>query len=266
MKHLSEIPKAPSELRPEIPTDLDMIVLRALAKDPADRFESAEEMERELARVAGGGGVTAETAEAATAVLAGAGLAEAAPTMISRRPVVAPRETYDDPYYDYEEPPRRARRKRRGFLLLGPDPGRAQRDEARGGAARRGDAEAAGREGDPGRRSQAAGKQPLAPHRPRRRALRPRPRRGRADPEGKRRADLRVDWKAARERAGRLRRPRGRRDRHDPSRGPDPQPGRDLLRRPAGLGHRPGPEGRHERRSGQHGSHQHLQRPADDRA
>ena len=109
MKHLSEIPKAPSELRPEIPTDLDMIVLRALAKDPADRFESAEEMERELARVAGGGGVTTETAEAATAVLAGAGLAEAAPTMISRRPVVAPRETYDDHYYDYEEPPRRRR-------------------------------------------------------------------------------------------------------------------------------------------------------------
>ena len=109
MKHLSEIPKAPSELRPEIPTDLDMIVLRALAKDPTDRFESAEEMERELARVAGGGGVTTETAEAATAVLAGAGLAEAAPTMISRRPVVAPRETYDDHYYDYEEPPRRRR-------------------------------------------------------------------------------------------------------------------------------------------------------------
>jgi eukaryotic-like serine/threonine-protein kinase len=98
MKHLSEIPKAPSELRPEIPTDLDMIVLRALAKDPADRFESAEEMERELARVAGGGGVTAETADADTA-----------PTMISRRPVVAPRQPYDEHYYDYEEPPRRRR-------------------------------------------------------------------------------------------------------------------------------------------------------------
>ena len=76
MKHLSEVPKPPSELRPEIPADLDMIVLRALAKDPGDRFESAEEMERELARVAGGGGVTSETAEAATAVLAGAGVAD----------------------------------------------------------------------------------------------------------------------------------------------------------------------------------------------
>jgi eukaryotic-like serine/threonine-protein kinase len=111
MKHLSEIPKSPSELRSEIPADLDMVVLRALAKDPADRFESAEEMERELARVAQGAGVTAETAEAATAVLAGAGLAETAPTMISRRPVVAPRpsERYGEDYYEYEEPPRRRR-------------------------------------------------------------------------------------------------------------------------------------------------------------
>ena len=110
MKHLSEIPTAPSELRPDISADLDMVVLRALAKDPEDRFQSAEEMERELARVASGSGVTAETAEAATAVLAGAGLADTAPTMISRRPVVAPRpDAYRADYYDYEEPRRRRR-------------------------------------------------------------------------------------------------------------------------------------------------------------
>jgi len=110
MKHLSEIPTAPSELRPDIPADLDMVVLRALAKDPEDRFQSAEEMERELTRVASGAGVTSETAEAATAVLAGAGLADTAPTMISRRPVVAPRpDAYRADYYEYEEPRRRRR-------------------------------------------------------------------------------------------------------------------------------------------------------------
>ena len=111
MKHLSEVPKPPSSLRPEVPPDLDMIVLRALAKDPAERFESAEEMDEELARVAGGGAVTSETAEAATAVLAGAGIAESAPTIVSRRPVVAPRpeQPYrEQEYYDYE-PPRRRR-------------------------------------------------------------------------------------------------------------------------------------------------------------
>src|SRR5262245_42844221 len=109
MKHLSEIPRPPSELRPEIPADLDMVVLRALAKDPSDRYENAEEMERDLARVSQGAGVTAETAEAATAVLTGAGLADTAPTMISRRPVVAPYPTYGRDYYDYEEPRKRRR-------------------------------------------------------------------------------------------------------------------------------------------------------------
>jgi eukaryotic-like serine/threonine-protein kinase len=112
MKHLSEVPKPPSTLRPEVPPDLDMVVLRALAKDPAERFESAEEMDAELARVAAGNSVTAETADAATAVLAGAGIAEAAPTIVSRRPVVAPRppqrQYREQEYYGYE-PPRRRR-------------------------------------------------------------------------------------------------------------------------------------------------------------
>jgi len=112
MKHLSEIPKPPSALRPEVPPDLDMVVLRALAKDPAERFDSAADMDAELARVASGSAVTAETADAATAVLAGAGIAEAASTMISRRPVVAPRvqppQYREQEYYGYE--PHRRRR------------------------------------------------------------------------------------------------------------------------------------------------------------
>src|ERR687888_1836967 len=38
MKHLSSVPQPPSEIRPEIPRDLDLIVIRALAKDPRDRY------------------------------------------------------------------------------------------------------------------------------------------------------------------------------------------------------------------------------------
>src|SRR5213596_1736947 len=72
MRHLSDTPRPPSVLRPEIPPDLDMVVLRALAKNPEDRFQTAEEMDAELDRVAAGTGVTAETADAATAVLSGA--------------------------------------------------------------------------------------------------------------------------------------------------------------------------------------------------
>jgi serine/threonine-protein kinase len=44
MKHLSTVPEPPSERRPDIPRDLDLIVMRALAKDPDDRYASAEEM------------------------------------------------------------------------------------------------------------------------------------------------------------------------------------------------------------------------------
>src|SRR6202795_869698 len=40
MKHLSEVPRPPSELRDDVPEDLDMIALRALAKDPEDRYQT----------------------------------------------------------------------------------------------------------------------------------------------------------------------------------------------------------------------------------
>src|SRR5207302_2792590 len=88
MRHLSDTPRPPSTIRPEIPPDLDMIVLRALAKNPEDRFQTAEEMDAELERVEGGAAVTTETADAATAVLSGTALGAAAPTMVTapRRP------------------------------------------------------------------------------------------------------------------------------------------------------------------------------------
>src|SRR6187200_217078 len=88
MKHLSDTPPPPSLERPDIPPDLDMIVLRALAKNPDDRFQTAEEMVAELDGFAQGAGVTAETADAATAVLSGTELSTA-PTAIvppRRRP------------------------------------------------------------------------------------------------------------------------------------------------------------------------------------
>ena len=69
MKHLSEVPKPPSDLRPDVPHDLDSIVLRALAKDPADRYQSAEEMDADLRRVLEGLPVDPEDETAATAVL-----------------------------------------------------------------------------------------------------------------------------------------------------------------------------------------------------
>jgi serine/threonine-protein kinase len=116
MKHLSEVPKPPSELRPEVPHDLDLVVLRALAKDPGDRYETAEQMDRDLERVLAGMPVGSETAEAATAVLSGSGVIAAAPTSVITRPTRAaparpapPGGTPPAGYYGYEGPPRRRR-------------------------------------------------------------------------------------------------------------------------------------------------------------
>jgi eukaryotic-like serine/threonine-protein kinase len=106
MKHLSDTPPPPSELNGEVPEELDMIVMRALAKDPARRYQSAEQMDADLERVARGLGVSPETEEAATHIIAGA---NAMPTQISRAPTIAGPPAYpaEPVYYDYEEEPRR---------------------------------------------------------------------------------------------------------------------------------------------------------------
>ncbi|MFN8222843.1 MAG: Stk1 family PASTA domain-containing Ser/Thr kinase [Gaiellales bacterium] len=71
MKHLSQVPDAPSTIRPEIPRDLDLIVLRSLAKEPTERYRTAQEMDRDLERVARGEAVDRETETAATMVMRG---------------------------------------------------------------------------------------------------------------------------------------------------------------------------------------------------
>jgi eukaryotic-like serine/threonine-protein kinase len=109
MKHISAVPKPPSTERPDVPDDLDLVVLRSLAKDPRERFQSAEEMDAELGRVAAGLAVTDATADAATAVLAGSGVSDAAPTAVVKRaapPPYAPRGGYS--YEEAAPPPRRS--------------------------------------------------------------------------------------------------------------------------------------------------------------
>src|SRR3989440_5585683 len=78
MKHLSNAPQPPSKLRQDIPPELDMVVLRALAKNPDDRYQSADEMEADLERVARGARVSAATVDSATQVLSRPAAATAA--------------------------------------------------------------------------------------------------------------------------------------------------------------------------------------------
>ena len=114
MKHLSEVPQPPSELRPEVPHDLDSVVLRALAKDPAERYQSAEEMDADLARMAEGLPVDPETETGPRPCSRGradgrrADLRHLAPPA-TRRPHRPAGSTPPAGYYGYEGPPRRRR-------------------------------------------------------------------------------------------------------------------------------------------------------------
>ena len=106
MKHLSTIPEPPSAKRADVPRDLDLVVMRALAKDPAERYQSAEEMDADLRRINRGVAISPVTEEAATAIISRP--PPAAVTEITRTP--RPPVPYAPPsaYYDYDEPPRRA--------------------------------------------------------------------------------------------------------------------------------------------------------------
>jgi beta-lactam-binding protein with PASTA domain/tRNA A-37 threonylcarbamoyl transferase component Bud32 len=107
MKHLSSTPEPPSAKRAEVPRELDLIVMRALAKDPADRYQSAEEMDDDLGRVARGAAVSPATEEAATAIIS-------RPPSTAVTAITPPRTREAVPYapppayYDYDEPRRRA--------------------------------------------------------------------------------------------------------------------------------------------------------------
>lgn len=50
LKHVHEDPVPPRTIRPEIPSGLERIILRAVAKDPAVRYHSANEMKEALIR------------------------------------------------------------------------------------------------------------------------------------------------------------------------------------------------------------------------
>src|SRR6059058_92195 len=102
MKHLSKTPDPPSKLRPEVPRDLDFVVMRALAKAPSERYQSADEMDADLARVARGVAVSPETEEAATAIIAQPITAPATAALpVPPRALVRPPPPQ---YYDYDEP------------------------------------------------------------------------------------------------------------------------------------------------------------------
>ena len=106
MKHLSQTPVPPSVKRHDVPRELDMVVMRTLAKDPDDRYQSADDMEADLDRVARGVGVAPETHETATQIMRApvtGPLAATAATMITP-PRRAGAPLPPSVYYDLDEP------------------------------------------------------------------------------------------------------------------------------------------------------------------
>jgi hypothetical protein len=72
-QHVREDPKAPSEINYDVPPDVDAIVLKALAKNPLNRYQSAQEMRADALRAVSGRPVLATPvmSEAETMAMAG---------------------------------------------------------------------------------------------------------------------------------------------------------------------------------------------------
>ena len=80
LKQVSEQPRPPSQLNPAVTPALNAVVLRALAKEPQNRFASAEEFLRalDLAEADPSGGLLGDTAQWGTLGAAAAGAAAGA--------------------------------------------------------------------------------------------------------------------------------------------------------------------------------------------
>ena len=115
-QHVREAPTPPSQLDPEITPEIDAVVLKALAKDPADRYQSATEMKADITRLLSGQQTTAQRTTALAPMAAGAMAASAydTPTQVAGPPTVVPPEELGEEEYEEEEP----RKNRVGLAIL----------------------------------------------------------------------------------------------------------------------------------------------------
>ncbi len=54
-QHVHEEPPRPSAIRPDLPAELDSVVLKAMSKNPANRYQSAADLRADLIKVLAGG-------------------------------------------------------------------------------------------------------------------------------------------------------------------------------------------------------------------
>jgi serine/threonine-protein kinase len=58
-RHIREAPRAPSEIRRDLPREIDAIVLKSLSKNPVNRYQTAAEMRADVSRALAGQAVRA---------------------------------------------------------------------------------------------------------------------------------------------------------------------------------------------------------------
>jgi serine/threonine-protein kinase len=111
MRHVQEAPQPLTERNPLVPVALEAVVMRALAKDPRQRYQSADEMGIELDRVRQGLPISDETAVIGAATLA---MAHPSPAETMVAPPLPPRESAPPPVRPSGNP----NRKRLWILLI----------------------------------------------------------------------------------------------------------------------------------------------------
>ncbi len=107
-QHVREAPVPPSHLDPEITPAMDAITLKALAKDPADRYQTASAMRADITRLLAGQEVTARAPIAPIPVPVGAtALAPTSPGSDATTVLAADEHHTASRVYEAEKPRRR---------------------------------------------------------------------------------------------------------------------------------------------------------------